>query len=310
MTETPADDTGIVLVMNPKSGSADHAETVRNRATLRGYTLEETQREHHAIQLARRAAESGASEIVAVGGDGTLNEVVKGIQAAGALTEVTVGVVPAGTGNDFATNIGITGIDQAFDVLESGEVRTLDLGIANDAPFLNSCIAGITARASHETSPGLKSRLGVLAYVVTTLQLATNFSGIELTASVGEGRESTTVWDGSATVVLVGNGRRFSMAGTEQANLEDGLLDVTIIEDAASLDLVTDRLAERLFNNEGDNLERIQASSIELSVDSDESTAFSLDGEIAELDSVELTTRHGALHMRVGEGYEPTPRLE
>lgn len=310
MTETPADQTETVLILNPQSGAGDHAEMVRDRATLRGYRVEETQREHHAIQLARRAAQEGASEIVAVGGDGTLNEVLRGIHAADAFDDVTVGVVPAGTGNDFATNIGITGIEQAFDVLESEERRTLDLGMANDAPFLNSCIAGITAEASNETSPELKSRVGVLAYLITTLRLATEFSGIELTASIAEGAESKTIWDGTASVVLVGNGRRFSMAGTKQANLEDGLLDVTIIEDATSLDLATDRFEERLFNNEGESLERILASSIELHVHSEDSVAFSLDGEIVELGSIEVSTLHGVLDMYVGEGYQPKPRAE
>jgi YegS/Rv2252/BmrU family lipid kinase len=296
--------------MNPKSGSADHADVVRDHATLRGYTVEETQREHHAIQLAKQAAADGADEIVAVGGDGTLNEVVKGIHAADALGEVTVGVVPAGTGNDFATNIGITSIDNAFDVLESGEKRTLDLGMADGVPFLNSCVAGITAKASNETSAELKSQMGVLAYVTTTLRMASEFSGLELAASVVEGETTETVWEGSATVVLVGNGRRFSMSGTEQANLEDGLLDVTIIEDASSLDLATDRLAERLFDSEGENLKRILASTLELSVADGKTAAFSLDGEINELESVELTATHRALEMYVGEGYERTPRAE
>jgi diacylglycerol kinase (ATP) len=309
MTEThSAGET--VLVLNPKSGSADHAETVRNHAAIKGYTVMPTQREHHAIEIAQRAADSGATEIVAVGGDGTLNEVVKGIRAAGALPDVTVGVIPAGTGNDFATNIGITDIEHGFDVLESGERRALDLGMAGDDPFVNSCIAGITAEASHETSAELKSQIGVMAYVMTTLRLATEFTGIELSASLVDGSESHTVWEGSATVVLVGNGRRFSMSGTEQANIEDGLLDVTIIKDAASLDLAVERLTERLLKNEGENVERFLASSMELCVESDVGAAFSLDGEIVESDSVSLSTQHKALNMYVGEDYEPNPRPE
>lgn len=307
MTETDAENPDTVLVLNPKSGSEDHVEIVRKWATLKGHAVQTTQREHHAIQLAQRAAERGASEIVAVGGDGTLNEVVKGIHAADAFGDVTAGVVPAGTGNNFATNIGITGIEHAFDVLESGERRSLDLGMADDAPFLNSCVAGITARASHETSAELKSRIGVLAYVLTTLRMATEFSGLELTATVVEEGEPHTAWEGSASVVLVGNGRRFSMAGTEQANLEDGLLDVTIIEDAASLDLASDHLWERLVNAESANLERLLASSIELHVESERETVFSLDGEILELDSVTLTNEPGALEMYVGEAYDPLP---
>jgi YegS/Rv2252/BmrU family lipid kinase len=309
MTETHSD-SETVLVMNPESGSADHAETVRNHAAVRGYTVMPTQGEHHAIQLAQQAADSGATEIVAVGGDGTLNEVVKGVQAAGALSDVTVGIIPAGTGNDFATNIGIRGIEEAFDVLESGKRRALDLGMAGDAPFVNSCIAGITAEASHETSAELKSQIGVMAYVIKTLRLSTEFTGIELSASLVEGSESRTIWDGTATVVLVGNGRRFSMSGTEQANIEDGLLDVTIIKDVDSLDLAVDRLTERLLNNEGEHVERFLASSLELCVESDMQAAFSLDGEIVESESVSLSTLHNVLNMYVGEEYQSNPHVD
>jgi len=310
MTETETGDFETVVVLNPKSGSGDHTGLVRDWAALKGHTVRTTQREQHAIQLAQQAAGNGASEIIAVGGDGTLNEVVKGIHAAGKIETVTVGVIPAGTGNDFATNIGIPGIERAFDVMESGERRQLDLGMAGDVPFLNSCVAGITADASQETSAEDKTRVGVLAYVFTTLRMASEFSGLELTASVIEGAESQTVWDGTASVVLVGNGRRFSMAGTEQADLEDGLLDVTIIKDAASIDLATDHLWERLVQTEGENLERLFASSIELTVDSEKPTVFSLDGEILELDSVTVTTNPNVLEMYVGEEYEPQPNGE
>ena len=308
MTDTDTDET--VLVMNPHSGTADHAKAVHDRAELRGYTLLETAYEDHAIELAKETAERGAEMVVAVGGDGTVNEVVTGVHEADALDSVTVGVVPTGTGNDFATNIGITGIDEAFTVLKEGERRRLDLGFADGQPFVNSCIAGIVAEASDETSAELKSRIGGLAYVLTTARVATEFSGLELSASVVEGSTRETVWEGAATVVLVGNGRRFSLSGSEQADLEDGLLDVTIIEDAGSLDLVGDRLEERLFDREGDNLERILASSLELSVEEAGSASFSLDGEIADFDSVTLTADRGGMKIPVGEGYEPHPDIE
>lgn len=310
MTETDATNHETALVLNPKSGNEDHATIVRDWAALKGHTVYVTQREHHAIQLAKRAAENGATEIIAAGGDGTLNEVVKGVHAAGRLKTVTMGVIPAGTGNDFAANIGITGIEHSFDVLESGERRRLDLGMAGDVPFLNSCVAGITADASQETSAELKSQVGVLAYVLTTLRMASEFSGLELTASVIEGTESHVVWDGTATVVLVGNGRRFSMAGAEPANIEDGMLDVTIIKDAASLNLATDHLWERLMNTEGENLERLLASSIELTIESEDATVFSLDGEILELDSVTVTNKPQILEMYVGEEYDPHPGVD
>ena len=309
MTDTTGDNTDTVLVMNPRSGDGDHGPAVRDRATLLGYTVRETQRENHAIELAETAAKQGAGEIVAVGGDGTLNEVVRGVHTADALDRVTVAVVPAGTGNDFATNIGITDIDDAFQVLRKGERRWLDLGLANQHPFLNSCVAGITAEASGETSSALKSQFGVLAYVLKTMQMLSEFSGIEVSASVVEGSERETVWEGSATVVLVGNGRRFSLAGSEQANVEDGLLDVAIIEDVDSLDLAEERLLERVFDREGEHITRLLASSIALSVEESSPASFSLDGEMYDFETVTLRGQRQAIEIPVGDSYEPRPRV-
>lgn len=308
MSETPADSTETVVVLNPRSGSGDHGQEVRDRAKLLGYDIQETQRENHAIELAQSAAERGADEVVAVGGDGTLNEVVRGVAAADALDDVTIGVVPAGTGNDFATNIGITGIDDAFHVLEDGERRQLDLGVADDRPFLNSCVAGITAEASGETSSALKSQFGVLAYVLTTLKMATGYSGLDISASVEDGANTETVWEGPAAVILVGNGRRFSMSGSEQANLEDGLFDITIVEETDSLGLAQDRINERLLDEQGEHLTRFLASSLEIGIKEDSPATFSFDGEMADFESVQLENNKQAVTMPVGEGYEVRPR--
>lgn len=310
MTRTATDTTETVLIMNPRSGNASHSQDVRDRAQLLGYTVEETQRANHAIELAEAAATGGANEIVAVGGDGTLNEVVAGVDAAEAFEHVTVGVIPAGTGNGFASNIGITGIDEGFTALEDGERRRLDVGSAGGRPFVNSCLVGIVAEASEETSSEMKSRLGGLAYVLTTARMVTEYPGLELTASVVEEGDRETVWEGNATLVLVGNGRRFTLSGSEQANVEDGLLDVTIVEDATLLELAGDRLEERMLDREGKHLTRILASTLELHVDDGETVSFSLDGEITDFESATLRARRQVLRMPVGEQYEPTPDID
>ena len=310
MTETTDQSTETVLVMNPQSGSANHASAVHDRADLLGYAVWETERENHAVELAQNAAREGADEIVAVGGDGTLNEVVRGVKSVGRLDSVTVGVVPAGTGNDFATNIGIMDIDDGFHALETGKRRRLDIGLADEQPFVNSCLAGITAEASDATTPEMKSKFGVFAYVLNTLQLATGFSGIELAASVVESSNDEPVWEGEAAFVLAGNGRRFSLSGSEQADVEDGLLDITIVEDASSISLAEQRLRERLLGTEGEHFTRILASSLELHVDESDPTSFSLDGEIADAHSMTLTARPQAVEMPVGDSYEPHPKID
>jgi YegS/Rv2252/BmrU family lipid kinase len=304
MTTESADSTETVVVMNPQSGDENHPELVRDLAAQAGYAVVETAYEDHAVELAREAAADGADEVVAVGGDGTLNEVVQGISAADALDAVTVGVVPAGTGNDFATNIGVTGIEEGFDVVANGERRRLDLGLAEGRPFLNSCVAGITAEASRQTSPSLKAQFGVLAYVITTIRMASTYPGVEISATVEDETGETTLWEGTAGIVLVGNGRRFSMEGSGQANVEDGLLDVMILENVSSFDFAREHLAERLFDREGESLTRFFTPSLDLRLDQDKSTTFSLDGEILDLPAVELRTRQRAIEMCVGDTYE------
>lgn len=295
------------VVFNPTSGTGNHRQEIRDRVSLLGWELKPTEREGHAIELTREAIDAGATTVAAAGGDGTLNEVIRGVVAADALDTVTVGVVPAGTGNDFASHIGLTTIDEAFAAIQRGERRQLDLGLANDTPFMNSCIAGLTARASARTSSEEKARLGVLAYVMTTFRVLSEFHGLQISAEVKEGTMATPVWTGPAAMVLAGNGRRFSLTGGTQANIEDGFLDVTIVEDAAARQLVEEQARERLLGEENPHITRLLASSLELSVETDDPATFSLDGEMEEFTSVTLTTEPQALRMPVGDSYQPLP---
>ncbi len=295
-----------VVVLNPQSGSASHADGVRHRAALRGYRVVETQAAGDAVALAREAA-GDASVVAAAGGDGTLNEVVRGVREAGALGDVTVGVVPAGTGNNFAGNVGIGSVDEGFEALESGDRRRIDLGLADDRPFVNSCVGGLTADASGETSSELKERFGVLAYVFTTLRSVASFEGLRLSVTVHDDEGTTERWSGEAICVLVGNGRRFAADGDDQADMEDGRFDVAIIEDVSTVDLMGDAVAERLLGEEARHVTRLQASTVEITALEPEPISFSLDGEMVRRRALSLAVRPRALRMVVGEAYEPDP---
>src|SRR6056297_1624346 len=162
-TDTPVDS---VVVCNPVSGSGDHVPAVRDAAADHGFRVRETDHAGHGVDLAKEAVTAGATFVAAAGGDGTLNEVIRGIADAGALDRVTVGVVPCGTGNNFARNIGITDIEGAFEMFDSGERRRVDIAVADGRPFINSCVGGLTAEASAETSAELKRRFGAAAYLL------------------------------------------------------------------------------------------------------------------------------------------------
>jgi len=296
-----------VIITNPESGTGDHVEAVRNRADVLGYEYETTGRAGEAVLLARNAAASGASTIVAAGGDGTVNEVVHGIDRADAFDSVTLGLIPVGTGNNFAKQIGITDLDHAFDVIEDGERRRIDLGTADGHLFVNSAIAGLTANSSGETTPEMKNRLGVLSYVITTLQTMSNFDGIRLTVDTYEGESESPSWSGEAILVLVGNGRRFRTGDKTQANMEDGLLEIAIVEKAPTSDLMGAAFVEQLLGGESSEIVRNRAPAMTVRSHDPEAIRFSLDGEMVQEREFSLGVRPKTLSLAVGETYDPDP---
>jgi YegS/Rv2252/BmrU family lipid kinase len=292
-----------IVVRNPDSGDRKRTKRARRIATDRGWEVLDCESGDHAVELAAEAAER-ADTVVACGGDGTLNGTVEGVLRAGKIDEVSLGVVPAGTGNDFADNVGIRGVEHAFEVIETGERRRLDLGIVDDRPFLNSCVGGLTAEASAKTSRTHKRRLGVLAYVLTTLSVARDFEALKLHVAVGPNREP--VWAGDALMLLVGNGRRFLGERMGQANMEDGLLNVVIIEDAPRLDYLSKGAADRLLRRDASHLTQVKTSHRHV-VHEGAPVQFSLDGEMIETNELAVDSRPGAMRFSVGASYDPSP---
>ncbi|SEQ94952.1 diacylglycerol/lipid kinase family protein [Natrinema salaciae] len=304
---TPAETSDRVLVLNPVSGNGNHVDDVATLAGDHGFDIRRTEEAGDATRLAREAAPD-ADLVAAAGGDGTLNAVVNGVAAADALETTTVAVVPAGTGNNFAANVGIEGIEHAFTVIEAGRRRSIDIGTANDRLFVNSCVGGITAEASSETTTESKAELGVLAYVKNTVETVGEFDSLPLrveTASAPDG-ERARAWEGEALFVLIGNCRRFTGARTAQANVEDGLLEVTIVEDAATANLVGGAALEGLLGRDSAHIIRRRAPSLTIESRGD-SVEYSLDGEMLETETLRLETAVQRLTIPVGDGYRPDP---
>ena len=293
------------LLLNPTSGTGDHTESVRRLATERGYRIEETTGRGHATDLARKAAANDVNLLAVAGGDGTLHEVVIGLADAEALDRTTVAVVPVGTENIFATNIGVRGPEHAFDVVETGARRRVDIGVADGEPFVMSCIAGLLADASVATSSEQKERFGSLAFVASGLKHAASFDGlhIDLTAtSDGE----TVSWSGDALAALIGNSRRFVEEGG-QAELEDGLLEVVVIERMPAGDIVAEAFAQRVLGRTTDHVFHTQASELRIRGADGDPIDFSLDGEPRSHDELRLRTRPFALRICVGPDYAVSP---
>lgn len=324
------------LILNPVSGEGNHADRVCRLAAERGLRVLETDAEGDAARFARDAVEKNVHELAVCGGDGTLKEVLAGLTAADVFrphdesngsegtTAATDGaprdaigsdasgfdapvlsVIPAGTANIFATDMGITGIEEGFSVFDDGEERRLDLGFADGDPFMKSCIAGLTANASSATSDDLKERFGSLAFVLTGVKRAAEFDPltVEIEAHGDDGGWS---WSGEVLCLVVGNARRYA-GEIGQANVEDGLLDVTLVEEMPPQDVVTEAVARQLLGRETENVTRLKARNIEIKAAENESISFSLDGEIADHDRLEVTLCQRAVPVRVGPTYDPDP---
>jgi diacylglycerol kinase (ATP) len=292
------------VIMNPVSGSADHTPTVRRLAERHDYSVVETAAAGDGADLARAAVADGVEVLAACGGDGTVHEIVAGLADADALDAVRFGVVPVGTANIFAGDVGVQGIEHGFELLETGAVRDIDVGFADGIPFIKSCIAGLTADTSAATTSDMKERFGPLAFVITGVQQATNFEGLalDIDAVTTEGERT---WSGEALCVLVGNARRFEKE-FGQANVEDGLFEVTLIEQMPPSEAVAEAIAQQLLGRDTEHVTHLKAEHIDIESRT-KTVDFSLDGEIYSRDSLTLTVRPAALSVCVGPEYDPAP---
>lgn len=290
-------------ILNPVSGTGDHAEYVTRLLEARGFRVDETDGEGDAFALARDAAAADVGELAVCGGDGTVNEVVRGLATANHLGAVTLSVVPAGTANILASNVGIRDLDHGVRVADTGEVRTVDVGLANGEPFLVSCIAGFPAEASVAASSELKERLGALAFVVTGVREALEFKPLDIHLEA-HGTDGVEVWDGEALCLLVGNARRFVGEGG-QGDMEDGTFDVAAVEAMPAGNLVAKAVAHRVLGRDTEGVIHLRAD--EVRVDAADEITLSRDGEVDQASSVSMAVGEWALDLRVGDGYSLNP---
>jgi YegS/Rv2252/BmrU family lipid kinase len=196
----------------------------------------------HLSELARAAAEGGARLIVAVGGDGTVNEVVNGIAG---LERVELAVVHRGTGGDFVRTFDIPRkIEAALDVARSGATRAIDLGRSSfhswegsrdESWFANIASAGMSGAVAKRVNESGKALGGKVAYAWSTLAVFSRWQNAQIGVTVDDEQRSGPMYD-----VIVANGRYLAggMKITPEAEPDDGLFDVLLIGDVSKRDLV------------------------------------------------------------------------
>lgn len=211
----------------------DRIRAVLASAGLEGSFLD-TERPGHAIHLAEDAGKSGVDVVVAIGGDGTVNEAVNGLMRLPAAKRPAFGLVPDGTGNDYGFALGLRPGDlaDASRVLAEGKARVLDVGEVNGRFFANSVGLGFDGAVA-EAASKVRYLKGFPAYLWSVFAVLKDWANFELTLTV-DGR----VLEGQAFLAAVANGPRsgggFLLAPA--ARPDDGLFDVCRLGDLGKLE--------------------------------------------------------------------------
>lgn len=210
------------FIVNLGSGRARHAlAAVRAFAEARVASLVLTERPAHARDLAKRALDEDCKLVVAVGGDGTINEIASVLTDSGA----TLGLVPCGSGDGLGRTLGIHGsIDRALQILAGGRPRDLDTGVADGRPFFVT--AGIGFEAEVAARFNRQKNRGPLGYLRTSAAMWREHEAETCVITCDGVREARTVFTLTiANCDQYGNGARIAPG----AQPDDGVLDLTAV---------------------------------------------------------------------------------
>ena len=273
------------VILNPSSGRERGPEYIEVMATrLRekydAVEIAVTTGDGDAEAAAGTAVRDGCDALFVAGGDGTLNEAVNGLASAGGLERLVVGVVPLGTGNDFATALGMPAeVDAALDVLLQGRELRADLGEVNGRVFANISGGGFIADVSVAVTPGLKTIAGRLAYLIGGAQVLMEFDPVGAIVTLDPGGRLTRRLYAFAVCNsrLIGGGRLIA----PEASIDDGMLDVCLIEAMSAIEFVA--LARKVADGEHVSDPRVlymKARSVRIELDRE--IRVNTDGEVFE----------------------------
>ncbi len=215
------------LIANPAAGRgrsskliASIAETFRKKNAA--FDLDFTKGPGDAARIAR---ESGGEfdAIVVIGGDGSINDILPGML----FSERPLGIVPAGSGNDFVKTLNISGgLERAVDIILQGETRVVDVGKINERFFANGIGIGFDAAVNRASYAINHSKRGLLLYICAFARTVGKYDPVMLKITL-----NGKTFDQDTFLLTVGNGT--TVGGgfrlTPYARIDDALLDVTIV---------------------------------------------------------------------------------
>ncbi|MBC7631753.1 diacylglycerol kinase family protein [Aeromicrobium sp.] len=282
------------IVVNTTSGKG-LGESIASRASERlrhaGHSTSTIQGTDaaEARDVLKKAIDTGLDGVLVVGGDGALHAVLDHV----ADSDLVFGLIPAGTGNDTARSLGIPvkDVDAAVDLVIAGHIRTIDLARTDEAYVATVIASGFDSKVN-ERADAMTWPRGNMRYHLSTVAELRSFEPLEFTLTL----DGTTI-EREAMLVAVGNGPSFGggLRICEGALMDDGLLDVVVINPVSKLKLLT--VFPKLYRGTHTALPEFERHRVrEVTLSSPGIVAYG-DGE--RLGPLPMTTRisPGALHI-------------
>ena len=295
------------LIFNPKAGSAGDVEQIRALIDERGWTLVETERPGDGAREVERAAADGVAVVAAVGGDGTVNDVLQGLMRLERRPRLVI--VPLGTGNDLSRTLELPSApEEALGMLTHGVAVALDVieVSAEGEPVryaLNACAGGFAGAVDEilTDNADVKERWGPLAYLRGALEALPDMEGYETTVTCADGEPRSF----EALNVVVANGR--SAGGgvliAPDADPTDGLFDLIVVRQAPASAIAG--VAARLLVGDYRESECVwHARCAEVTVRSTPAMAFNVDGDLHCRGDVRFRVRPGAIEVLVPSSWK------
>lgn len=215
----------ILFIVNPISGHGDKTRVV-SRLNQKDCRVVYTEYAGHAEKLAREAQED---IVVAVGGDGTVNEVARGLIG----TDKTLGIIPKGSGDGLALHLGLShDMNRSIRIIEAGKTQYLDAAMINDRHFFSVCGVGLDAIISERFAKS--GRRGLASYIEQAIHSWKGHTADRYRIEI-DGEQKTH----EAVMVTVGNSNQWGNGAkvTPLADSGDGILDITVVEDFKDIEI-------------------------------------------------------------------------
>ena len=263
-----------------------------------------TQHASHATLLTEEAIKEGFYGVIAVGGDGTINEVAAALRD----SSTALGIIPCGSGNGLARHLGIPmNVEKALEIINLDNIESLDYCTANDRPFFCTCGVGFDAHVSQKFAEAKKR--GPLSYIQKTLVEYLKYRCKTYSIEMND-----RVVTEKAFVIACGNASQYGNNAfiTPRASMHDGLIDVTVIHPFTPLDTAV--LGVLLFTRHIDqdtNINTFRTS--ELTIHRPKPDVMHIDGEPIMMDADIHIKCHKAgikIFLPVGDGDEKKSLLK